>query len=176
MCNEKTGVRDKWLAHLRTRDTKCLLQTYRDNRFNAVFECPAAVLHHLHDIRSLLDLVDGSNWALWSLKADINDDSVVSMVHAFAIMYVKITGPYWDITTSRRISYLDLYQYIQPLESTVNDWLENPKSVLTSPGPLKKEKFSKHITFKMVSTASPLEVTFFIKTLIAILKGMAKCI
>ena len=92
MGNEQCGVRDKWLAFLAIKDKKSILQPYKDNRFNAAFECASQVFHHKDDIIEFLDKIECTNRQLQSLKADINDNRVLSMIHALAVLFVKVTG------------------------------------------------------------------------------------
>ena len=76
---------------------KSLIQHFKDNRFSATYECAAAVLHHHSDIISLMDKFESLNLKIRSVKEDLEDSRVHSMVHAFALAYVKLTGPFWDL-------------------------------------------------------------------------------
>ena len=42
------------------------------------------------------------------------------MIQAFAIVFVKITRPYWDMTVGTHINYLNLSQYVQRLCTAVD--------------------------------------------------------
>ena len=130
MGNEKSGVRDKWLAFCRTQLKKNLVQFYKDNRFNAVFECSAGIHLHREDIVTFMGMLETLNLKIQSVHEDLKDPRVFSMVQAFAVTYVKVTGPYWDMCTSQQINYLTLGQYIQPLANSVEHWLVFPEDIL----------------------------------------------
>ena len=61
MPDEKSGVHNKWHAHLRVLGKTSLIQHFKDNRFNATYEGAAVVLHHLGDIISLMDKFESLN-------------------------------------------------------------------------------------------------------------------
>ena len=84
MPDEKSGVHNKWHAHFRVLGKKSLIQHFKDNRFNATYECAAAVLHHHGDIISLMDKFESLNLKIRSVKEDLEDSRIHSMVHAFA--------------------------------------------------------------------------------------------
>ena len=52
------------------------------------------------------------------------------MLHAVAVVYVLVTGPYWDLVSSKHIPYLQLYRYIQPLADAVSRWKDQPLELL----------------------------------------------
>ncbi|KAL8621575.1 hypothetical protein ACOMHN_026246 [Nucella lapillus] len=128
--DEKSGVREKWLAYCRSTGTKSLLQSHRDNRFNALFETAAQVHHHKQDLFTFLSMLENKNLMLRSVFEDLTDPRVRSMVHALAVVYVHITGPYWDLVNSKRVQYLELYILIQSLADAISRWKEEPMEVL----------------------------------------------
>lgn len=175
--DQKNGVRDKWLAHLRSEDKKCLLQTYKDNRFNAAFECSALVLHHRDDIISLIQKLHTPNGAIISLQLDLEDTRVCSMIQAFAVLYVKVTGPYWDLVTSNKVSYLDLHKYIQPLASAVEKWLLFPATILTDhTSVFPSFPPDENSPVWKQATSPPSDADFFKATLLSLLQGLKRCI
>ena len=40
---------------------------------------------------------------------------------ALGLIYVKITGPYWNLVTAGDITYLELYQHIQKLDEYIGN-------------------------------------------------------
>ena len=106
------------------------------------------------------------------IKADMNGKRILSMIHALAAVFVKLAGPYWDITTSKTISYLDL--------ETVKIWLENPELMLTvtANSPIKKTLpiFRNHENHAKIVKTTPAELTFFTEMGKALLKGIGKSI
>ena len=84
--DEKSGVREKWLAYCRHSGIKSLLQSYRDNRFNALFETAAQVHLHKQDLLTFFGLLDEKNLMLQSVYQDLSDPRIRSMVHAIAVV------------------------------------------------------------------------------------------
>lgn len=108
-----------------------LLTSYRSNRFNCFFLGAAALLHHWQDLTSFLN--DGylghTNLKIDSLKADIADDRLMSLVCAIAILYLRVTGPYWQLVQSQ-VKHADFHIYIQMMEACFDRWREDPSDLL----------------------------------------------
>ena len=177
MPDEKSGVHNKWHAHLRVLGKKSLIQHFKDNRFNATYECAAAVLHHHSDIISLMDKLESLNLKIRSVKEDLEDSRVHSMVHAFALVYVKLTGPFWDLCVSKSVQYLDLFKYVQLMADALKHWVDDPMKMLTETEPVFPD-FSHDTTgpFWNAAVAPPADEGFFRRTLQSILKGMQNCV
>ena len=60
-----------------------------------------------------------------------NDANVMAIVVALGITFVTITGPFWAMVTDPSIHYLNLHNYIQPLHTKVQFWLDHPHDILT---------------------------------------------
>ena len=52
------------------------------------------------------------------------------MMKIFGLIFLKVTGPYWNLITSGCVAYLELYSYIQDLRDFMNICIENPSSLL----------------------------------------------
>lgn len=130
--DEKNGVRDKWEAYCLHAGVKSLIGNYKDNRFNAAFEVAAQVHYHRTHFKELLEiyLTTNKNKNVRSVRLDLNDDKLMVIVQALSIVYVKITGTYWDAVTYGQIHYLDLYKYIQPIYARLLLWKETPSQLL----------------------------------------------
>ncbi|KAL8604612.1 hypothetical protein ACOMHN_013392 [Nucella lapillus] len=74
--DEKSGVGEKWLAYCRSTGTKSLLQSYRDNGSNALFETAAQVHHHKQGLFAFLSMLEKKNLMLRSVFDDLADPRV----------------------------------------------------------------------------------------------------
>lgn len=115
--NTHTGLRDRWEAHCAKHGIKSIIGNYKDNHFNGLFETAAEILVHLQDFLDVINTVQNPNLKIKSVQADLNSGTVQTLLTCLAILYIKVTGPYWWLVTSGLVSYLELYKYIQMLES-----------------------------------------------------------
>ena len=68
MGDEKNGVQDQWESYCMEHKIKSIIPNYKDNRFNALFESAATIIHHrLHIIDFITQLVAAGNKNLFSL-------------------------------------------------------------------------------------------------------------
>ena len=65
------GLRDVWESHCASKGVKSKISSYKDNRFNGIFQVSAQVLHHREDFIHILDNVNLSNKKLQSVAADL---------------------------------------------------------------------------------------------------------
>jgi len=135
--DEKNGIRDKWLADLRSKNLKSLMGDYKDNRFNGIFEGSAQILHHINDILALENrLKEPINQKVVSVFLDLKDSRVVTMVQAIALFYVKLTEPYWRLVLSKEVEYGQLPNIIQALAAKLALLPDNPGLLLDDDEPL----------------------------------------
>ncbi|KAK7502607.1 hypothetical protein BaRGS_00006182 [Batillaria attramentaria] len=114
--DEKSGCRHLWRAHCRTTGIKSLTGSYKDNRFNCLFDTCAQVFCHRQDILQFGCKISKQNLMLRSVLLDLGDARVRSMVHALALALVLITGPFWVLIHSKAVSYLELGAHVQRLK------------------------------------------------------------
>jgi len=120
------GMRDVWLQHCSQLGIKSKIGPYKDNRFNAMFETSAQLLHHLKDFNYLLQYKN-SNLKLKSITEDLQDPTVITLVQAMAIIFIQISGPYWNAMESSTVPYVNLGPVIiQPLLSFIIDCETDP--------------------------------------------------
>ena len=83
----------------------------------------AAVIHHLGDLQSFLNkgYLGHSNLKTESVKADCNDDMLLSLVCAVAVLYLRVTGPYWQLMESS-VKHPDFHVYVQKMEACFDRW------------------------------------------------------
>ena len=134
MGDERNGMQDKWAAYCKDAHIKSQIPTYKDNRFNALFETSAAVVTHhtdLVDFVTKIKVARNKNLKVASALLDLQDANVMAIVVALGITFVTITGPFWAMVTDASIHYLNLHNYIQPLHTKVQFWLDHPHDILT---------------------------------------------
>jgi hypothetical protein len=70
------GVRDRWEAHCANLGIKSVIGSYRNNRFNALFETAAEIHLHKIDFLKVLDTVETPNLKIKSVIEDLRSDIV----------------------------------------------------------------------------------------------------
>ena len=70
------------------------------------------------------------------MKEDPEDSQIHSMVHASALAYVKLTGPFWDLCDSKPVQYLDLFKYVQLMVDALKRWVDDPMKTLIETEPV----------------------------------------
>ncbi|XP_076308437.1 uncharacterized protein LOC143223841 [Tachypleus tridentatus] len=119
------GLRDLWEVHCATLDLKSLINNYKDNRFNGLFETSAQVLYHRKDFLYLLGM-RSSNKKLQALSADLSDPLVVRFIQAMAVVFIQVTGPFWNLLEDGSVPYVSLCNFIQPLHAYLEAASEDP--------------------------------------------------
>ncbi|XP_041362472.1 uncharacterized protein LOC121378388 [Gigantopelta aegis] len=135
--DEKSGCRDAWEAFCAMKGLTSHIKSYRGNRFNNFFEGAASLHFHRKDIQDFFSNYSLSlNLKLQSVLADCQCDVVDTLIAAVGITYFTVTGPYWNLCTSKT-EYLDLYRYMSPMRekfqqysSDASPLLEDPLSVI----------------------------------------------
>jgi hypothetical protein len=113
---------------------KSTIGNYKDNRFNALFQTAAEVFTHKKDFLEVLGSTKTLNKKLLSVKADIECPIVGTLLQSIGLIYLKITGPYWNMVTSGEVPYLQLFPYIQDLSSYLKKCTEDPAHILDKNG------------------------------------------
>lgn len=113
---------------------KSRIGNYRDNRFNGLFQTAAEVLVHAEDMIEVLSTVKQPNKKLIAVKADLQCEVIRTLLQCFALFYVKVTGPYWNLVTSGEVPYLCLYSHIQTLADYLKTCSVKPEKLLSPDG------------------------------------------
>ncbi|GFO13747.1 uncharacterized protein PoB_004025200 [Plakobranchus ocellatus] len=99
--DEQSGFRLYWNNYLEARGIKSQFTSHRANRFNNTFENAQALIFHSHHI---LDFLSNSapteNLKSQSIRKDLEDTSLVSIVAAIAVFGCYLTSPYWKLMNS----------------------------------------------------------------------------
>ena len=70
------------------------------------------------------------NLKIQSIVLDLKDTIIITFVQALAIIYFKITEPYWRMIQSKQISYDRLPAYIQFLAKRVSKAIDHSETLL----------------------------------------------
>ena len=128
------GLRDLWEVHCANHGIKSKIGSYKDNRFNGLFETSAQILHHRKDFLYILSLRT-SNKKLQSVQADLGDPLVMTFTQAMAVLFVNVTGPFWHLMETGDVPYVKLHSVIQPLLEYLEAGILDPGMILNQAGP-----------------------------------------
>ena len=126
--NEQVGIPETFRAYLNGK--KMNLKDFVGNRFNILFENGAAVFHHRNDVRDVLEQVGKTNKMYDAIKADLDEEIIISATRALGIVHVHITAPLWRILANDETHVLDMSNYYTELEKKLNEWRDNPSELL----------------------------------------------
>ena len=129
--DEKNGCRAEWLAFCDQVGATSYITSYRSNRFNCYFETAAAIIYHLDHLRMFLTkgCLGHSNMKIESVIADLGDDILLSLVCAVAVLFFRLTGPFFQLVQSK-VRYSDFHVYIQKMEAFVGRSCEDASDLL----------------------------------------------
>ena len=129
--DQKNGYREEWIVFC----GNSMIPSFKSNRFNCFFLAAAAIIHHLHKIKAFSTnvLPDNVNLKMKSVSCDVHDDDLMACLCAIALLYLKITGPYWKLLTSGKVMYCDFHVYVKMLHSSLLKSSSDP-SELMCPG------------------------------------------
>ncbi|XP_041347477.1 uncharacterized protein LOC121367391 [Gigantopelta aegis] len=135
------GVRDLWECYCASKGIKSQIGNYRDNRFNCYFETAAQICLHREDFINVLKKVKKPNGKLVSVLADLTCPVVTTILQARGLLFVLVTGPYWELmlVNDGTVKYLELFRYIQPLHHFMKECSDDPSPLLQGISPLPKE-------------------------------------
>jgi aubergine-like protein len=131
--DNKSGCRDAWEAYCSLKDVNSLIKSYRSNRFNNYFEGAATLHYHRHDIEDFFSNYRSSpNLKLQSVLADCQSDEIDTLLSALGITYYVVTGPFWQLITSKT-KYLDLFKYLTPMREKLVQCALDASPVIDNP-------------------------------------------
>ena len=76
------------------------MTSYRSSRFSSFFEGAAAIIRHRRTLLSFFRSRGHSNLKMQSVEADLADNRLLAFVAAVALLYIHLTGPYWELFQS----------------------------------------------------------------------------
>jgi hypothetical protein len=128
--DEKNGCRKEWVAFCTEKNVKSEITSFRMNRFNNFFQGAASLIHHQGQIIEYLsNYRESLNLKLESVLHDAKCCQVQALVMAVAILYYKVTGPFWLLLESDT-EYVDQYLYVQEMLRCFENWSVDPSSLL----------------------------------------------
>ncbi|XP_076470372.1 uncharacterized protein LOC143300520 [Babylonia areolata] len=129
--DEQCGCHQLWIMFCSNLQEKpSAITSFRGNRFNNLFSAAAGLIHHRDDIIQFFRRRPPSNLKQTSVEADAKCDAVNTMVLGLAVMYIYITGPFWNLVNSN-IHYLDQHQFIQPMHSCLKELAAHPDLLIS---------------------------------------------
>ena len=120
------GGCDLWEAHCAANGIKSVIGNYKDNRFNALFQTAAEIHLHRHDFMVVLNSVKSPNLKLKSVIADLKSEKIMIIVQCLGLIYLKVTGPYWNLVTGSQVPYLELYHEIRNILTFLENCEKEP--------------------------------------------------
>lgn len=62
--------------------------------------------------------------------ADLQSESLLTIVQALGLFYLKITGPYWNLVTENKVPYIKLCEEMSSLHTCLKQLEEDPVDIL----------------------------------------------
>lgn len=96
---------------------KNAIGSFYSNRSNNLFESAAAIVHHRQDVIDFFTNFNENkvlNLKQKSVLQDVQDENMMLMVSALAVVYVCVSGPFWVLLNSN-FHHLDMYRHIQTI-------------------------------------------------------------
>lgn len=91
-----------------------------------MFQTGAEVFLHRAHFLEVIKTVETPNQKVVSVEADLQSDTVCTILCALTILYVKVIGPYWWLVPAGTVTYLQLYPYVQSLRNFLHDCAKKP--------------------------------------------------
>jgi hypothetical protein len=112
-----------------------------------------------------------------ALTRSAHSSSLCYAPSIFAILYVKVTGPYWDLSTSQKVSYVSLLEHVQHMAQQIDQWIAHPAGILKDEEPISAQfPPNKESPLSDAATRQPADMQMFQRTLTCLLEGIKNCI
>ena len=169
--DEKSGCRDAWLAFCSISGRSSRVTSFKSNRFNNLFEAAAALHFHRASIIDFLDnFLPEKNQKLESVLYDAKSDAVGVYVLTLAMVFFRITGPYWQLLGTKT-HYLDFFQHVVALRAQLQEWTTEADSIFTPDLPSLFEKPPTEVDMFGAALAVPQDVKAKVTDIFAKLCG-----
>ena len=126
--DQKNGCREQW----KTFCEGSKIPSFKGNRFNCFFEAADVIIFHFQRLKLFFTsgiLHENPNRKVQSVSLDIQDKSLMSFVSCLALMFLKITGPYWSLIKSKNVVYCDFYKHATSLQCHLEKWTIDPSEI-----------------------------------------------
>ena len=127
--DEKNGCRDGWIAFCSLSRKRSVISSFKGNRFNNLFEAAAALNFHRADIITYLqEYLPERNGKLESVLSDALCDQLAHYVLALALLFFRVTGPYWELLGSG-VLYLDFFLHVVAMKQQLQEWSDDASTI-----------------------------------------------
>ncbi|XP_070213309.1 uncharacterized protein [Littorina saxatilis] len=128
--DDKSGVRDSWLAYCFMEEKTSTMTSFRENRFNNTFQGAANLHFHRQDIQDCLgNYLPNRNKKVEVVLADCQSELTDCHIIALGLLYFRLTGPYWSLLGSR-VHYLDFHMSVERMHAALRDWQQDASPLL----------------------------------------------
>lgn len=109
------------------------IPSFKSNRFNCFFEASAALIFNRHDTSTfsqsgILD-EDNFNLKLQAFSLEMEDNTLLCLLCAVALIYLKVKGPYW-ILVNTKVEYADFHFYVKSMMTNFRTLAEDASKLL----------------------------------------------
>jgi len=101
------------------------LRSFRDSRFNILFQNAASIFFLHHKMTDFLDSYGAENRLLKSVLFDLKTTEFVAGVKALGLIYKFVTCPLWSLLENRNISIIDMNAKYLELVTFLDDASKN---------------------------------------------------
>ena len=120
--DDKNGCRDAWEAYCLMVERRSTVTSFRENRFNNLFQAAGSLHFHRQDIQACLGTyLPKLNNKTESVLADCESEEIDCHLVALGLLYFRVTGPYWSLLGTA-LHYLDFHYHIGRLHTLLQDW------------------------------------------------------
>ena len=125
-CGDYKGLRNQWEGFCMKKEQKSLIKNYKDNRFNGLFEVAAQVFHHRQDFLAVLEMQPSLNFTQAKLQKSLKDPALVTSIECLALFFHAVTGPFWTMVSSSKISHQEFQSIISHLQKDLQKCKDDP--------------------------------------------------
>ncbi|KAK7105611.1 uncharacterized protein [Littorina saxatilis] len=130
--DDQCGCRDAWLAYCEMTNKTSTVPSFKSNRFNSIFYGATKLLAHRDDIIEFLsDYMPSRNQKLESVLKDAQSEEVNVFVATLAMVYERITGPYWTLLCAGETSYAEFFLPVVELHAQLREWRDDSASIFS---------------------------------------------
>lgn len=120
--DEKNGCRSEWLVYCKKENIVSKFCSYRNNRFNNLFDNASALcLHRKHILNFIENFVSNHNQKIQSVHDALQNKQIVASALAVALLNKLLTGPYWNLMNSSQ-PYSSFPQYVHQMDIALQTW------------------------------------------------------
>ncbi|XP_060575247.1 uncharacterized protein LOC132732765, partial [Ruditapes philippinarum] len=73
-----------------------------------------------------------TNLKLTAVKSDLESVEICALLQSLGLFYVKVTGPYWNLVTCGKLTYLGLDKHVGEIEEFLTKCVSSPETLFIS--------------------------------------------